>query len=159
MPAASLRRSHGRSQGLFMFWLYTYEECTPGVEVYDNTTTIMGENGEPQPDACLIIHPDKGGQMRFTNDDYLEGAAEFVGEVASSTESYDLYSRLLFFEIALHTLGTVAYTDDAPKGNTVKDYFPREIAGFDSSRSRKTSDVPPSMPEFLRIRLPNASQR
>ena len=36
--------------------------------------------------------------------------------------------------------------------------FPREIAGFDSSRSRKTSGVLPSMSEFLRIRLPNASQ-
>ena len=99
MPAA-LRRSHGRSHTLLMVWLGTYEDATPGVEVYDNTTTIMGEESEPQPDACLIIRPDCGGQMRFTDDDYLEGAPEFAAEVASSTEAYDLHSKKRDYELA-----------------------------------------------------------
>lgn len=100
MPAASMKRPHGRSHTLLMLWLATYEEATPGVEVYDNTTTIMGEESEPQPDACMIIHPERGGQMKFTEDDYLEGAAEFVAEVASSTESFDLHSKKLDYERA-----------------------------------------------------------
>lgn len=99
MPAA-LSRSHGRVHGLLMTWLFGYEHQTPGVEAYDNSTTIMGEDSEPQPDACLILHPDKGGQMQFTSDDFLTGAPELVGEVASSTESYDLHTKKLDYERA-----------------------------------------------------------
>ena len=99
MPAA-LRRSHGRSSGLLILWLGSYEDATPGVEIYDNTTTILGDDSEPQPDVSLIIRPDRGGQMRFTEDDYLEGAPELIGEVASSTESYDLHSKKRDYERA-----------------------------------------------------------
>lgn len=99
MPAA-LKRHHSRSHSLLIRWLGAYEDATPGVEVYDNATTIMADDSEPQPDACLIIHPDRGGQMRFTEDDFLEGAPEFVGEVAASTESYDLHSKKLDYERA-----------------------------------------------------------
>ena len=73
MPAA-LRRPHGRSSGLLVHWLRAYEDDTPGVELYDNATTIMGDDSEPQPDACLIVQPECGGQMRVTEDDYLQGA-------------------------------------------------------------------------------------
>ncbi len=99
MPAA-LKRPHGRSHGKLVLWLETYEAATPGVEAYDNATTIMGEDSEPQPDTCLIIRPDKGGQMRFTEDEYLAGAPEWAGEVASSTESYDLHSKKRDYERA-----------------------------------------------------------
>ena len=99
MPAA-LRRPHGRSHSLVMYWLGSYEDATPGAEVYDNTTNILGEESEPQPDACLIILPEKGGQTRFTSDDYLAGAPELVAEIASSTESYDLHSKKLDYERA-----------------------------------------------------------
>jgi Uma2 family endonuclease len=99
MPAA-LKRPRGRSHGKLVLWLETYEAATPGVEAYDNATTIMGRDSEPQPDTCLIILPDKGGQMRFTEDEYLEGAPEWVGEIASSTESYDLHSKKRDYEKA-----------------------------------------------------------
>jgi Uma2 family endonuclease len=98
--SAALRRPHGRSSGLLIRWLGAYEDETPGVEVYDNATTIMGENSEPQPDACLIIQPECGGQMRVTPDEYLQGAPEFAAEVASSTESYDLHSKKRDYERA-----------------------------------------------------------
>jgi Uma2 family endonuclease len=98
--SAALRRPHGRSSGLLLHWLVAYEGETPGVEVYDNTTTILGEDSEPQPDACLIIQPECGGQMRVTEDDYLRGAPELVCEVASSTESYDLHSKKRDYERA-----------------------------------------------------------
>lgn len=98
MPAA-LRRKHGRASINVSKWLGAYEDATLGVEAYDNTTTIMGEESEPQPDFSLIILPDCGGQMRFTEDDYLEGAPELIVEVASSTESYDLHSKKRDYEL------------------------------------------------------------
>jgi len=90
---AALRRSHGRAHSLLMRWLGCYEDATPGVEACDNATTIMSDDSEPQPDACLIIAPDRGGQIQFTDDDYLKGAPELVAEIASSTESFDLHAK------------------------------------------------------------------
>lgn len=97
---AALKRPHGRAHGLLTYWLRSYETETPGVEAYDNATTIMGDDSEPQPDACLIISPDKGGQMRFTEDEYLQGAPEFIGEIASSSESIDLHGKKLDYQRA-----------------------------------------------------------
>src|SRR5947207_4910099 len=34
-----------------VFWLY--KSRTPGIQVLDNTTTILGEESEPQPDLDL----------------------------------------------------------------------------------------------------------
>lgn len=98
--SAALRRPHGRSHNRLNWWLTCYEDATPGVEAYDNATTIMGADSEPQPDACLIILPECGGRLRVTDDDYLEGGPELVGEVASSTESYDLHSKKHDYERA-----------------------------------------------------------
>jgi Uma2 family endonuclease len=99
MPAA-MKRPHSRHHGLLTYWLWTYEDATPGVEVYDNATTIMGDESEPQPDASLIVRPECGGRMRYTEDDYLEGGPEWIGEVASSTEAYDLHSKKRDYERA-----------------------------------------------------------
>ena len=38
--------------------------------------------------------PECGGQARISDDDYIEGAPEFVAEVASSSVSYDLGVKL-----------------------------------------------------------------
>ena len=43
--------------------------------------------------------------MRFTKDDYLEGAPELVGEVATSSEAYDLHSKKRDYE----TVGVQEY--------------------------------------------------
>ena len=104
MPAA-LGRPHGRAHAKLLQWLLTYEDATPGVEAYDNTTTILGGASQSQPDVCLIVLPDKGGQVRFTDgttedEQYLKGAPEFIGEIASSTESYDLHSKKRDYERA-----------------------------------------------------------
>ena len=48
----------------------------------------------PQPDAFLYIFPELGGQVRISEDDYIEGAPELVAEVASSSVSYDLHDKL-----------------------------------------------------------------
>ena len=51
-------------------------------------------DNEPQPDALLIIGPERGGQARVSEDDYIEGAPELVAEVAASSVSIDLHKKL-----------------------------------------------------------------
>src|SRR5438132_11241050 len=92
MPSP-LKPRHGRMHMRVNGWLSKYEDATPGVEAYDNTTAILGPESEPQPDTYLIIAPAKGGQMRENADEYLEGAPEFIAEVASSSESIDLHGK------------------------------------------------------------------
>ena len=61
--------------------------------MYDNTTAILGPESEPQPDAYLIIAPEKGGQTWLNRHGYLEGPPELIAEVAISTESIDLHAK------------------------------------------------------------------
>ena len=42
----------------------------------------------------LFIDPDKGGQAKVSEDDYVEDAPELVAEVAASSASYDLNIKL-----------------------------------------------------------------
>jgi Uma2 family endonuclease len=98
MPSP-LKPRHGKHHAKLIAWLSDYEQATPGTEVYDNTTIILGEDSEPQPDAYLIVLPEKGGQTHL-KDEYLVGSPEFIGEVASSTESYDLHSKKADYERA-----------------------------------------------------------
>jgi Uma2 family endonuclease len=70
--ASPQRRAHGRYQLLLGRAALTYEDATPGVEVLDNTTTILGEESEPQPDLSLRILSAFQGRSRETEDDYVE---------------------------------------------------------------------------------------
>ena len=56
--------AHGRAQVPVIVWLDYYAEKTPGVQVLDNATTILGWKSEPQPDALLRILPECGGRTR-----------------------------------------------------------------------------------------------
>jgi Uma2 family endonuclease len=76
-------------------WVGTYKAYTPGVQAMDNTTAILADDSEPQPDAALRILV--GGQTR-TVDDYVVGCPELVCEIASSTASYDLHEKLADYE-------------------------------------------------------------
>ncbi len=51
------------------------------------------------------------------------------------------------------TLGSEFQTHHNPERQRCEAFFPREYVGINGSRIRKNSDVRPSMPEFLRIRL------
>lgn len=98
--SSPMKKRHGRMHSHVMRWLLGYEEATLGTEVLDNTTDILGEDSEPQPDACLLLLPEKGGQTRETPDGYLEGAADFIAEVSSSTEAIDLHAKKTDYERA-----------------------------------------------------------
>jgi Uma2 family endonuclease len=83
---------HGQPHSKLVGWLENYQAATPGTQSLDNTGTILGKKSEPQPDACLLILPENGGQTR-QEDDWLRGPPELVVEVASSSESYDLHEK------------------------------------------------------------------
>ena len=95
-----LKPRHGRPHARLMGWLATYEAATPGTDFVDNTTTILGEESEPQPDAGLMILPECGGQTRENKRGYLTGPPEWLGEIASTTESLDLHGKKADYEKA-----------------------------------------------------------
>ncbi len=78
-----------------IIWLGYYKWATPGVRGADNASARLDLDNEPQPDVCFFIDPARGGQARISSDDdYVEAAPELVAEVASSSVSYDLNTKL-----------------------------------------------------------------
>ena len=67
--------------------------ATPGVRGGDNATLRLPLNNRPQPDACLIVEPTHGGQVRIV-DGYIVGGPELVAEVAATSANYDLTEKL-----------------------------------------------------------------
>ena len=94
MPSPVRHGRHSHPHTRLVTWLGAYETDTPGVEAGDNGSIRLDLDNEPQPDAYLIILPERGGQARISEDDYIEGAPELVAEVASSSVSYDLGKKL-----------------------------------------------------------------
>ena len=92
MPSPQ-KMPHGETQLLVVRWLDEYAEATPGTKALLNTTQILGPESEPEPDACLFIAPEYGGNVYTDEDDYLHGAPELIVEVSSSTESIDLHRK------------------------------------------------------------------
>ncbi|MEO8495462.1 MAG: Uma2 family endonuclease [Planctomycetota bacterium] len=92
MPSPVSNENHGAPHAKLIGWLIAYESHTPGVEASDNATVRLDWDNEPQPDALLRIVPKSGGQ---SGDDagYIAGGPEWVGEVAASSVSYDLYDK------------------------------------------------------------------
>lgn len=91
---------HGKHHSRVVRWLCTYADDTPGTEIGDNTTNVLGEESEPQPDAFLVIEPEHGGQTTIDKDGYVIGGPELVAEVAYSTASIDLNRKRADYEKA-----------------------------------------------------------
>lgn len=85
-------RRHGEPDMDLGVWLGTYKWKTPGILGGHNSTVRLDLDNEPQPDLLLCIHPDCGGQARL-NEGTLEGAPEFIAEIAASSVSIDLNSK------------------------------------------------------------------
>lgn len=88
---------HGKPHARIMAWLGAYWAATPGIDLADNTSVRLDMDNEPQPDALLRLEPSAGGQSRVSDDDYVEGAPEFIAEVAASSASYDLRDKLRIY--------------------------------------------------------------
>jgi hypothetical protein len=98
--ASPARRPHGTFHSALGLALGTYEAGTPGVEVADNSTIILGEESEPQPDLALRILTECGGQSRVNDDDYYEGAPELPAEIAHSSVAIDMNQKREDYEQA-----------------------------------------------------------
>ena len=91
--ASPLKLRHGTHHSDLngLFWAYACR--TPGVQCSDNTTVILGDAGEPQPDLLLRIIPECGGHSRTTPDDYVEGPPELIAEITDIARSVDLNEK------------------------------------------------------------------
>ncbi len=93
MPSPARHRKHGKPQLSITSWLGQYIAFTPKVDGSDNATVRLDLDNEPQPDALLRLLPEHGGQTRLSEDDFLEGAPEFIVEISSSSASYDKHQK------------------------------------------------------------------
>jgi Uma2 family endonuclease len=91
--ASPVKLGHGLPDSLTQFWLSSYAAETPGVIVCANTTTIVNDDTEIQPDISMMILPEYGGKMRVTEDDFVGGPAELIVEISNSTLATDLTDK------------------------------------------------------------------
>jgi hypothetical protein len=94
------KKPHGGSQLKLLHWLSEYEDASPGTEANVNATSILGPESEPQPDGCLFILPECGGQTWLDKENYINGAPELIAEIAYATESIDLNAKKVDYERA-----------------------------------------------------------
>lgn len=85
---------HGEPLAEVVGWLYAYKARNQAVHVSIDATVLLNADGirdEAQPDACLWREEPSG--PRLTARHYLEGAPQFVVEIAASSASYDLHQK------------------------------------------------------------------
>ena len=90
---------HGRKDGDAGDWLGSYRRFTPGLRKLPNTTVMLDEDSELQPDVMLVIPEELGGQTRVL-DGYLVGGPELVVEIGRSTRRIDLGLKKADYERA-----------------------------------------------------------
>lgn len=91
--ASPLKISHGSNHVVLASVFFAYESATKGTETGNNTTVIMDDESEPQPDLYMRILPECGGQSGTTEDDYVEGAPELIAEIANTSRAIDLHRK------------------------------------------------------------------
>jgi Uma2 family endonuclease len=85
---------HAEPHSQVITWLGVYQAATPSVRLADNATVYLDEDNEVQPDALLRIASTTQRRARVSADDYLDGAPELAVEIAASSATIDLTSKL-----------------------------------------------------------------
>jgi Uma2 family endonuclease len=99
MPSPVRLRQHSLPNVQVITWLGHYVAKTPGLSDFgDNCTLRLDDENEPQPDALLRLPERAGGRSRVSDDDYVEGAVEFVAEIAASSVSLDMHAKLRTYQ-------------------------------------------------------------
>ncbi len=96
--ASPQKKPHSKIQQLVGRWLDEFCEATPGTEALARNTQILGPESEPQPDFCLYISPQCGGQVFEDEEEYVHGPPELIVEISASTESIDLHGKKADYE-------------------------------------------------------------
>lgn len=91
------RTQHSAPDAKMVGWLGCYSAFTPGAEGGDNGTVRLDLDNEPQPDSFLFINRERGGQAIIDEEGYIAGSPELVGEIAASSASYDLHTKLTVY--------------------------------------------------------------
>ncbi len=91
--ASPLRVRHGRNHLPLGSVLFAYESRTAGTESLDNTTVILADDAEPQPDLTLRVLPANGGLTSTTDAGYVLGPPELVVEIAHASRAIDLHAK------------------------------------------------------------------
>ena len=94
IPSPVRWKTHAVPHAHVVGWLGVYRASTPGVRVGDNCSVRLDMDSEPQPDAAMIIEPNRGGRVQISPDDYVVGGPELVAEVAASSVSIELTTKL-----------------------------------------------------------------
>lgn len=74
--------------------LGVYIAATPGLTGGDNSSVRLDLESEPQPDLYIRVLESHGGQATRSKDGYLERAPDLCAEIAASSASYDLHTKL-----------------------------------------------------------------
>jgi Uma2 family endonuclease len=90
--------SHSKPHGQIVFWAGAYLTATPAVQMADNQSVRLDNDNEMQPDVCLWLDEQQGGQVRISDEGLLLGAPELVIEVAASSAAYDLHQKLRVYQ-------------------------------------------------------------
>ncbi|HEY9871378.1 MAG TPA: Uma2 family endonuclease, partial [Candidatus Obscuribacterales bacterium] len=103
--AEPVAQPHGEAHVLLSSAFAAYQASTPGVQVCDNATVILGDEDEVQPDLFLRILPACQGRSRDTakgagagKGPYVAGPPELIAEVALSSRSIDLHLKRQRYE-------------------------------------------------------------
>ena len=93
MPSpVSLR--HSNPHAMILFGVMYYRGRAAGLEPGNNTTVLLTDTSEPQPDVSLRVLPEYGGRTQNTPDGlYIVGPPELVIEVAYTTRQLDLHRK------------------------------------------------------------------
>jgi Uma2 family endonuclease len=81
---------HGFQTSAMIGWMHNYRARTRGVLLVDNSTLLLDDRNEPQPDVMMWIPRALGGQAELRQDKYVYGAPELIVEVAYSSRLRDM---------------------------------------------------------------------
>ncbi len=95
---------HAEPHAHMDLWLGHFSAFTFGVRAGSNASVRLNSKSQPQPDLLLLIRPECGGATTIT-DGYVTGAPEHIDEIAGSSVSYDLHTKLREY----HKSGVLEY--------------------------------------------------
>jgi Uma2 family endonuclease len=97
--ASPVTLRHGGPHQRLSVWIGNYSADTDGTDAFIDTTMIMADDSEPQPDLSMVVLPEAGGQLRVDDaGDYFVGAPELAIEISYITATLDLNAKRLDYE-------------------------------------------------------------